>query len=292
MKIAQLCAASNIPKSTIHNYIRMGLLPPAHKSGLNLHLYDETHLETLMNIRRLLEKGFSLTQIKEVIVNGSATKAEQSGINTNNSGYALSAEVELEEPANQDKWQLIIDSAISLFAQNGYESVKIGDITDSLQIGKGTFYLYFKNKREVLLECFKQLKSLIHSLEINNQIREEQDIVLKMSHRWAGFHSNFKNISGILLLLRTSLNSNDPSIRQHSIESFDAIIQPIRDDIREAVAKGTIRKVDPELVTYGIVGLAELLSVRLSLDNTYDVESVKKLVEDLIRGILVPTSRA
>jgi AcrR family transcriptional regulator/predicted DNA-binding transcriptional regulator AlpA len=291
MKIAELSITSGISKPTIHNYLRMGLLPPALKTGLNLHLYSETHLEALINIRLLKEKGYSLTQIKEALINCSETKAELSADTRIDSNVLNLAESDLGEQPNPDKWQMIIDKAIFLFSNNGYESVKISDITDSMGIGKGTFYLYFKNKREVLLECFKQLKSLILNLELREQIREEQDIIVRMFSRWAGFQSNYENFVGILLLLRISANSSDPTIRQKSIESYEAIIQPIRDDLQDAVNKGIVREVDPELIAYIFVGIAELLSFRLSLDAAYTPETVKGIVENMIKGILLPVTK-
>lgn len=67
MKIAELCEISGIHKQTIHGYLRMGLLPPPRKVSVNLHLYNETHLRTLLRIRSLRKDNVSLTQIKELL---------------------------------------------------------------------------------------------------------------------------------------------------------------------------------------------------------------------------------
>ena len=67
--------------------------------------------------------------------------------------------------SNGDKTLQIVKKAIELFNRVGYERVKVSDITDALQIGKGTLYLYFKNKKELLFECFRQVDMVISSLE-------------------------------------------------------------------------------------------------------------------------------
>jgi AcrR family transcriptional regulator len=44
----------------------------------------------------------------------------------------------------------ILDAAELLFTQKGYESATVNDILDKVEIGKGTFYHYFKSKEDVM----------------------------------------------------------------------------------------------------------------------------------------------
>lgn len=53
--------------------------------------------------------------------------------------------------------QEIIEAAFHLFAENGFKSTKISDITTKAGISKGLFYNYFKDKQEVLEEVSKLL---------------------------------------------------------------------------------------------------------------------------------------
>ncbi len=46
----------------------------------------------------------------------------------------------------------IIEAGVNLFSENGFHETKVKDITDSIDVGYGTFYQYFKNKEE-LLDC-------------------------------------------------------------------------------------------------------------------------------------------
>ena len=55
--------------------------------------------------------------------------------------------------ASRDKRDRIIEAAIMVFHEHGYERARISDITDSLGIGKGTLYLYFRSKKDLLLQC-------------------------------------------------------------------------------------------------------------------------------------------
>lgn len=77
MKIAELCEISGINKQTIHGYLRMGLLPPPRKVSVNLHLYNETHLRTLLRIRSLRKDNVSLTKIKELLKDEESLRSGQ-----------------------------------------------------------------------------------------------------------------------------------------------------------------------------------------------------------------------
>ena len=52
----------------------------------------------------------------------------------------------------EKKRQEMIKQAIQIFSKKGYHQTKIIDITSSLQISTGTFYLYFSNKRDLFME--------------------------------------------------------------------------------------------------------------------------------------------
>ena len=48
------------------------------------------------------------------------------------------------------KRNLIMEKALELFAENGFTATSIQQITDSCGISKGSFYLYFKSKDELI----------------------------------------------------------------------------------------------------------------------------------------------
>ena len=50
----------------------------------------------------------------------------------------------------QLKKKTITACAIELFNERGYGDTKIEDIITRAKVGKGTFYLYFKNKEQLV----------------------------------------------------------------------------------------------------------------------------------------------
>lgn len=70
MRMQELAERSGLPRTTIHHYIREGLLPAARKSAPNAAEYDEAHLERLRLVTRLRgeEAGaLSIPEIRRVI---------------------------------------------------------------------------------------------------------------------------------------------------------------------------------------------------------------------------------
>ena len=76
------------------------------------------------------------------------------------------------------KKQEIIDKAIEFFSKNSIAETKIEDITNALGIGKGTLYLYFKGKKDLLLNCIERLTTIIIPKEVWLDIREETNYKL------------------------------------------------------------------------------------------------------------------
>ena len=52
----------------------------------------------------------------------------------------------------RDKREAIIEAARTLFSSHGYEETTIAEIARAAGVGVGTVYLYFQNKRQILLE--------------------------------------------------------------------------------------------------------------------------------------------
>lgn len=60
----------------------------------------------------------------------------------------------------------ILEAAVELFVQNGYESVTMRGIADRIEYSASTIYLYFKNKTEIVgAICAETFETLIERLD-------------------------------------------------------------------------------------------------------------------------------
>jgi len=53
--------------------------------------------------------------------------------------------------------ELLIKTTLQLVLEKGYEAITIQDITDRADLGRGTFYIHFKDKEEVVWTAFQDL---------------------------------------------------------------------------------------------------------------------------------------
>jgi MerR family mercuric resistance operon transcriptional regulator len=69
MTIAKLARAANVGVETVRYYQRRGLMPVPRASGKSgYRLYDLTHLQRLLFVRKAQAAGFTLEEIKELLV--------------------------------------------------------------------------------------------------------------------------------------------------------------------------------------------------------------------------------
>jgi AcrR family transcriptional regulator len=284
MRISELSEHSGVTKSAIHHYVAIGLLTAPTRVRTNLYLYDETHLRRLESIRRLKqEENLSLEQVKEALDRTSLPPDAEELLaerGRGNEEEQAGARVALE--MHHAKKTSILDKAISLFSRHGYDAVKISDITEALQMGKGTFYLYFKNKKELLLACFGRLDLLIAFLEAQDEIQNERDFLARMRRRWESFNQHFDAFWGVLRLLRGACRSDEEDVRESANTAYAGLVAPLVKDIEEAMRGGSVRPINEELASYCMVGMAEGLGFRLSLDSEFSNEDAADVLFSIL----------
>jgi AcrR family transcriptional regulator len=182
--------------------------------------------------------------------------------------------------SKRPKKEEIINKAIEFFSNNGFAGTRIDDITDALGIAKGTFYLYFKSKKELLIDCIGELTTIVIPKEIWEDIRKETDYVARHKKRLVAFLTAFPAFCGILNLLKSCIQSNDPVLVKKASDTYKMLVNPLRKDLRWAVEHGVVARVDEEVVSFLMFGMGESMGYMLMIDPRYTLEYVTKIVMD------------
>lgn len=78
-----------------------------------------------------------------------------------------------------DKRELIMNAAISVFARNGYHQSRIADVAREAGVAAGTIYLYFKNKDDLLISIFEErVQRFIQ--EFQRRLNQEENAEAKL----------------------------------------------------------------------------------------------------------------
>lgn len=243
--------------------------------------YDEGHLQRLKEINQL-KKGSRLpiAFLKEH-VESMHTDSESSS-----EEYDVKKTV-VTTKEKEHKRQEIIKQAIHVFSRKGYHRTKIIDITSSLKISTGTFYLYFKNKRDLFIQVIDDIfRNIIGEGAI--AIKGENDFLERMKIRGKIFYDNYSKYSEILNQLRAEMASEEQWPAQEIKKIYLGLTKPVIREFEDAVKAGIIREVDPDLMAFATTGLIEIMSLRLSLDSKYNLENVIDFITDLVISRLMP----
>jgi len=275
MKIKELVEKSGVARTTIHFYLRQGVLHPPHKTGLTMAYYDNSHLRLLKDIQSL-KKGARVPI--------SFLKKQIHSMNRGDSSKSTN-EYNVRQPVTTTKEKekkrlTIIKQAILIFSQKGYHQTKISDITSTLRISTGTFYLYFKNKQDLFIEVIDDVFRNIVG-EAASALKGEDDFLKRLEIRAKVFYKEYTKYSEILNQLRAEMASENQWPAEKIQKIYHGLTKPVIREIEVAINKGIIKKIDPDLLGYSLTGLVEIMSLRLSLDKKYDLNEIFNFMMDL-----------
>jgi TetR/AcrR family transcriptional regulator len=87
---------------------------------------------------------------------------------------------ERREREKQARFDLILDSARKLFKEKGFDNVSMADIAAKAEVAKGTVYIYFQSKQEILYSILEPILIRYHKgLDDLAKVDEPADQTLK-----------------------------------------------------------------------------------------------------------------
>ena len=142
----------------------------------------------------------------------------------------------------QETRQRIYATACSLIERNGFANVSVEDITHACGVAKGTFYVYFKRKEDIIFECCKEWFS-----DVDRRAREHKGtIVEKLAFYFKGFMEGV-TCGGVELCrqwVREVINPSDsPGEMCGGKYAYD--LKHLTDFLNDAVKDGALKRNTP-----------------------------------------------
>lgn len=197
----------------------------------------------------------------------------------------------------------LLACAKDLLVEKGYENTKIEDITKRANLAKGTFYIYFKTKEdmvtEILLEYTKNFDSFINSIKLQGNLEKNIYNLIKSLFEATNYNSNAVKLLTIILSNENmikkvrGLNTN---VKMISLESLLTLIfEDAKNEIDEYFMKNINLLISPidMFIKFFLVDSFDLqpcliegkdlkvltkeeMNVRVELLTQYIYKSVKK----------------
>jgi AcrR family transcriptional regulator len=175
--------------------------------------------------------------------------------------------------------QRLLEAAEQVFAQMGYHDASIVKITDTAGVAMGTFYLYFKSKKEVFDELLRDLNRRVrHAMSeasVQGETRLEQELL--------GFQAFFRFTAehpALYRIIRQAEFVSPEMLRYH----YEKLSQGYVEGLRAAAERGEIGQIDPEVSAWALMAAGELIGMRWILwDERGEVPA--RVLEELERII-------
>jgi AcrR family transcriptional regulator len=185
-----------------------------------------------------------------------------------------------------DRRQQILARGRDVFAKHGYHDTTVDDIVAAAGVARGTFYLYFADKRTLFEELvdrfFTRLAMAIHRVDPRDPARPVE----------AQTRDNIRRILLVLLddrpmskILIADAVGVDPSFDGKLLSFYDEIAKLFIESVTEGQSLGIVRAGDARLLAYFTMGgLKEVLLQIVSRGWQVEVEALVDTIYGLVRN--------
>lgn len=179
--------------------------------------------------------------------------------------------------------QEIMDAAVRVFARRGYASATLDEVAQEAEFSKGTLYLHFASKEDLLYNILLTNAQGFHrnfreTLVGKRSFREElRDLFLHAAD------TSFRN-QDMTRVIMAQFSSGFSALSEEAGKAMwdihEATVQCLRERTRQAFEEGELRDIPLEAITSMIHG--SLDGMMMSRWNIESVEKVRKAVDVFI----------
>lgn len=181
----------------------------------------------------------------------------------------------------------IIQTAEMLLKKNGFNALCVEDITKTAGVAKGTFYVYFKHKEDIVAEiCRGYFKKIEENLSSMNDV----DIIEKLSLYYKEFMSAVE-LYGINICREWIRGAIDPNTAPDKTDitkwEYDTVM--LKNILTDAVKNNELKADTPvELVTHLLVSqLYGMMTCWCMSDGSFEpMDWTQTFAEFQLRAIL------
>ena len=152
--------------------------------------------------------------------------------------------------------QELLDAALDLFVERGFAATRSEDVAARAGVSKGTLYLYYPSKEELLKEVIRHnvVNQIAEGMEIVRAFEGSSSELLAYVLRLWWERVGETRASGILKLMMSEVR-NFPEIAQFYI---DEVTQPcdrmLAEVVERGIARGEFRPVNVADVVHALIG--------------------------------------
>jgi len=164
-----------------------------------------------------------------------------------------------ERPSRDERRHSLVEAAKHCFASRGYHATTVDDITRTAGVAKGTFYLYFDEKREIYYEVIRGFMQLVKDIgsSVTATSTEPADFFARAEHAARELMAVFLENRELARLAYRESMGLDRELERMIGDFYREIAMVTAHNIEVAMELGLVRRVDPLLTAYAHIGIVE-----------------------------------
>ena len=164
-----------------------------------------------------------------------------------------------------ERRQELLRAARDVFATKGYHDAKIDDITALAKVAKGTFYLYFPDKRSVFSELVDLLFHRLGAAIL--RVDTQSDVEAQVKHNIRAIVAVLLDDPALTRILLSYAAGLDPGFMTKIRSFYDGVRTLLEQSLAEGQRVGIVGPGEPRLfATFSIGALKEILLENISTD--------------------------
>lgn len=178
----------------------------------------------------------------------------------------------LTEADRQEKRRIILDAAAAEIARLGYERANINSIAEHAGIGRGTIYLYFASKEEVLDALLDAIGAMIDDavrscIELDVSWQERLQELARAFAQLAREHHDFFRVHV------SALYGVNRAIGQPVARWLRIAVDRLAMALGVAIKRGELAPLDPPTLALLLLGMLESLALLPDVLQFHDASS-------------------
>lgn len=194
--------------------------------------------------------------------------------------------------------QELLDAALDHFVARGFAATRLDDVAKSAGVSKGTLYLYFSSKEELLKAVVREsIVPLIGEAEsVIEQFEGSSEDLFRLVMRTWWDNVGTSKLSGLPKLMTAEAGNFPELARFYQEEVVDRGERLVATMLRRGIERGEIIDVDLEIAPRVLVAPMIMMMLWKHSNGVCKVEEDKLpahldyYIEMSLRGILVPKS--
>ncbi|MEA1882888.1 MAG: TetR/AcrR family transcriptional regulator [Candidatus Marinimicrobia bacterium] len=194
---------------------------------------------------------------------------------------------------NQEKQDLrknqILDAALTVLIQNGYEGSRMDDVVQESQLSKGAIYWYYKSKKDMYLDLVN-FWVFRYSATINHLVENDQSAPDQLKSLFNYFIDQYESDPDPFFVLTEfwSMAQKDSDFRTKLQKVYSQFLEVLEKIVAKGVRDGEFKKLDVRITAMSIMLNVESINW-FTLFDTHGVSArdyIQTISDFILAGLM------